>query len=160
MGYRTNVIIEIEGNEELILYRHNFGGPMTTGADLITVGDKMPGDFFGDYASVPEHARAAAAAMTFAHEGRYEMTHCLHGDIENLWRIRITAKGVEYAWCPVPMGESPDRSKLRPCSRARLVQLVNADRRDYNRRRAEHVAEYGEDCDSMKYWNGEFEMIS
>lgn len=129
MSTRTNIVIR-SGESRVVLYRHWDGYLAETGRDLhnklVSAG--------GTYGSDDRFLRALLAEMNEATSYReatpvYELTDCLHGDIEYLYVVEFPRQGeATVGWSEVGFNDDED------AARAAIVQRpLAAFRADVNK---------------------------
>ncbi len=148
MATRSNLVV-VYGDTKLYIYRYWDGYPAENGADILkALRDPEVRGFNAANAFVRALLEMRDEPRAYANEtvGRpvYEITNGVHGDIEWLYTINFDRNGdyePRVSWCSRKPGDA-DGLKLgagyQPISA--FVALVNADRREANRRIAEMKA--------------------
>lgn len=91
MSTRCNILVKEKGRKDIILYHHHDGYPQGVGADLV----KRFKELFGRKESYI-FAIVLANKLVKDSEDEYEITNCIHGDIEYLYTIDCSKKEISY----------------------------------------------------------------
>ena len=91
MSTRCNILVKEKGYKDIILYHHHDGYPEGVGADLVERFKELFGRK-GNYI----FAIILANQLVKDSEDEYEVTHCIHGDIEYLYTIDCSKKEISY----------------------------------------------------------------
>lgn len=91
MSTRCNILVKDKGYNDIILYHHQDGYPEGVGADLV---ERFKELFSrkGNYI----FAIVLANKLIKDSEDEYEVTNCIHGDIEYLYTIDCSKKEISY----------------------------------------------------------------
>lgn len=91
MSTRCNILVKEKGYRDIILYHHHDGYPEGVGADLL--------ERFAELFSKKEYfifAIVLANKLIMDREDEYEVTNCIHGDIEYLYTIDCSKREISY----------------------------------------------------------------
>lgn len=90
MSTRCNILVKEKGRKDIILYHHHDGYPQGVGADLV----KRFTELFSKENYI--FAIVLANKLVKDSEDEYEITNCIHGDIEYLYTIDCSKKEISY----------------------------------------------------------------
>ena len=91
MSTRCNILVKERGYNDIILYHHHDGYPEGVGADLVE-------RFKEKFAKKDDYIFGIVVANQLVKDldDEYEVTHCIHGDIEYLYTIDCSKKEISY----------------------------------------------------------------